>query len=190
MSAFFRRCGQDLAQDFRAHKWKLVLCCVFAVAGVIVGVTLFHVSQYNWWYCNRYDYACKLLYGGFFAVLLAFLLAAVVMTALLCLFSAWRQTKFLCYLLVFLSGLYFGANIAAVFVCVGVLAILYGVFLVVLELAVNTLCCFLAAIDDCCNYTFKQVIYNCKGLIILQFAAVVVKILLFFVLLRPISALI
>lgn len=191
MGAFsFRRCGEDLLQQFRTHKTKLLLTCVFTLAGVILGVTLFCISQYNWWYCNRYDYATKLLYGGFFAVLLSFLLAATVMTVLCCLFSAWRQTKFLCYLLAFVAALYFGANLAAIFACVGFLGVLYGVFLLVLELAVNALCCFWVVTDRGCNYTFKQTVLNCRPIIIVQFSAALIKLLLFFLLLRPISALI
>lgn len=191
MGAFsLRRWCEDVWQSLRTHKTKSILCSVFALLGVILGVTLFCISNYNWWYCNRYNYACKLLYGGFFAVLLAFVLAAVVYSALLCLFSVWRQTRFLCYFALTLSALYFGANVAATFQCVGFLAVLYGIFLLVLELAANALCCFFVVSDNCCNNTFKQTLCNCRPIIVVQFAAALLKLLIIFILLRPLSALI
>ena len=191
MGAFsIKRCWDDLWQSLRTHKSKAVLCCVFALLGVILGITLFCISNYNWWYFNRYNYACKLLYGGFFAVLLAFVLAAAVYSALLCLCSAWRQTRFLCYFVMALAALYFGANLAAMFQCVGFLAVLYGLFLLLLELVPDVLCCFFLVSDNCCNNTFKQTLFNCRPVLIIQFAAALLKLLIIFILLRPLSALI
>jgi len=191
MGAFsFRRCGEDLLQLLRTHKTKVVLCCVFAVLGIALGVTMYCISNYNWWYYNRNDYACKLLYDGFFAVFLAFLLSAVVCAALLCLFSVWRQTRFLSYVVVFFSGFYLGANASALFTCVGAWALAFVLTLQLFGLAANALCCFLVLADDGCNNTFKQTICQCKPVLIIQFAAVLVKILLIFVLLRPLTALI
>ncbi|MCM1395406.1 MAG: hypothetical protein NC132_04755 [Corallococcus sp.] len=191
MGAFsFRHYLDDILQLFRTNKTKAVACGVFAILGVALGVTVFCISNYNWWYYNRYDYACKLLYGGFFSVMLAFLLSAAVLSALLCLFSVWRQTKFLCIFAAFLWAFYFGANVGAAFTCVGVWAIVYALVLLATELAVNTLCCFFIWADDACNNNFKQIIGSCKPVIILQFAAAIVKLLLIFVLLRPLTALI
>lgn len=191
MGAFsFRRCGDDLLQMLRTHKTKVALCCIFAVLGIALGVTAYCISNYNWWYYNRNEYACKLLYDGFFAVFTAFLLPAVVCAALLCLFSAWRQTRFLSLSVVFLSGFYLGANAGALFTCVGAWALAFVLTMQLLGLAANLLCCFLVLADCSCNNTFKQTVGRCKPVFILQFAAVLAKLLIIFVLLRPLTALI
>lgn len=191
MGAFsFRRCVEDVLQMLRTHKTKVILCCVFAALGIALGVTMYCISNYNWWYYNRNEYACKLLYDGFFTVLLAFLLPAVVLSALLCLFSVWRQTKYLSYLFVFASAFYMGANAGALFTCMGVWALIYVLTLLAFSFIVNMLCCLFVLTNDSCNNTFKRIIYECKPVLIVQFAAVIVKLLLVFVLLRPLTALI
>lgn len=191
MSAFcVRHFWEDVTSQLTNCKRKVAVCCVVALLGMVLGIVMFSLSNYNWWYCNRYLFVEKLVYGGFFTVFLRYLLCAALLSVLLCACLLQPFAHPFCYATLFVTSVYFGANCCAIFACAG--ALLGALYLVVLvfEQAANMLCCFLAACNCACKRTFIEAFRDAKHAVILQFLAIIAKILIIFVLLRIITALI
>lgn len=190
MGAFLKYFFEDIADTFRNNRFKACLCVATALAGTILGVVFFRISNYNWWYCNRCDFVRKLVYGGFFTILLTYLLWGAALCALLCLslFSDW--TGVFCHVALFFASLYFGANCCALVECAGIVLGFFYILLLIVEQAFNMLCCFLTSCNISCKRTLQEAISDNKISLSLQFVAVFVKIIIIFLLLRTITALI
>ena len=179
---------EDIWQQLRCNKRQTWLCVLCAVVGIILGIVLFNTANYNWWYCNRYDFAIMLLCGGFFKVFFHFLLTATVFCLFLCLLGMWHWTPFLCYPLIVIISIYFGANCCAIFTAAGVIGILYLLCVLLVSQIVNTLCCFLTLCLPTCRRTFSESYFAMRGVCALQVASVVVRVLLLFLFARLFSA--
>ncbi len=190
MGVIVKHFFEDISTQLRSCKRKLIVCCAIAVLGTILGIVLFRISNYNWWYCNRYMFVEKLVYGGFFAIFLAYLLYAAAVSILLCLSLIANWTNFLCYVILLAISVYFGANCCAVFACAGALLGALYLILLIAEQAINMLCCFLASCNCSCKRTFGEAFSDNKNIIILQFLSIFAKLLIIFALLRTITALI
>lgn len=190
MSAFcVRHFWEDVTSQLRNCKRKVAACCVAALLGLVLGIVLFGIN-YNRWYCNRCWFVEKLVYGGFFTILLCYLSCAALVSFLLCACLLTPWTHYLCYATLFVVSVYFGANCRAVFACAG--ALFGALYLVVLifEQAANMLCCFLAVCNCACKRTLFEAFFDAKPVVFLQFCAVIAKILIIFVPLRIITAVI
>ena len=174
---------EDVWQLLRCNKRRVFLCVFFALLGIVFGVVLFNTANYNWWYCNRYEFANMLLYGGFFQIFCSFLISAALCNLLLCLFSMCHWTPILCYPLIVVFSLYFGANCAAIFTCVGLVGILYAVLLAVGQ-TVNLLCCFFVLCVPNCRRTFREAFCATKSIFIWQLVSIIFRIAVLFLLLR------
>ena len=181
---------EDIGLQLRCNKRRALFCVLCAVVGIVLGVVLFNTANYNWWYCNRYDFACKLVFGGFFEIFFAFLMAAAVYSLLLIVFSLCSLTRLLCYPLLVFVSLYFSANCAAIFACVGMVGIIYVIFALAFGQIVSMLCCFLTLCQEPCRRSFREVICDLKGILLLQVVSVILRVAVIFALLRPISNLI
>lgn len=186
---FFNVLARDAVLRLKTERSKVWLCIVFAVIGTVLGVVAYSVSQYTWWGGNRCDYAYKLMYGGFFAVLLSYALCGAGISFALCCFAKWN-VRWLNLLLVFVVSLYFGANCCAVCYYSGLLGVLYAVFLLLSEEIINLFCCFFAFSERCCGSTFLQAFRDVKVPIFLQIGGILVKMFVIFALLRTLTALI
>lgn len=190
MIASLKRFFEDISAAFFNCKRKLILCCAVAAAGMVLGIVFFKISNYNWWYCNRYMFAEKLVYGSFFAIFLSYLLCAAVVCVLLCasLLASWTQA--ICLATLFFVSLYFGANCCAVFACAGALLGVLYLSVLLYEQALNILCCFLTLCNCPCKRSLNEAICDNKLALTVQIAAIFAKLIIIFVLLRLITALI
>lgn len=179
---------QDVAEQLRCCKRKLFFCILCVIAGTVTGIVLFKVANCNFWYCNRCDFACKLVGGGFFEIFCAFLISAALCSVLLCLFCWWQWARFLCYVLLTVISLYFGANCAAIFSCAGMLGALYFLLVLCVGQIVNMLCCFLAVCLPHCRRTFREAVCDLFGIFLMQLVCAVIKVLIIFLLLRLITS--
>ena len=190
MSASIKRFFEDISAAFFNCKRKVILCCAVSVVGMVLGIVFFKISNYNWWYCNRYLFVEKLVYGSFFAIFLSYLLCAAVVCALLCVSLLTSWTQVFCLVTLFFVSLYFGANCCAVFECAGALLGVLYLLLLLAEQALNMLCCFLTLCNCPCKRALNEAIWDNKTALIVQIAAILVKLAIIFVLLRLITALI
>lgn len=179
---------EDILQQLRCNKRRLLVCILCVVLGIVLGIVLYNASNCNWWYCNRYNYVYKILYGGFFEVLCSFVIGAVACGFWLCLFSLWRWTHFLCFPLLLVSSLYFGAHCCAIFSCAGMLGILHLILVLAVGQVVNMLCCFLTICTPPCRRTFKEAFHDLKSILLLLLASVILRIIVIFLLLRFLSS--
>ena len=63
----------DIGYNIRRNRKSFLFCCAVALAATVLGVVLFKISDYNWWYSNRCDFIFKIVYGGFSPSLLLLL---------------------------------------------------------------------------------------------------------------------
>lgn len=185
----FNLLAQDVSVRFRTERPKVLLCAFVAVCGIVLGIVAYNLAQYSWWGTNRCDYAYKLLYGGFFAMLLSYVLCAAVISFALCC-SAWWNARWLCVVVAFAVSFYFGANCCAVCAYSGFLGVLYAVLLLLAEEAINLLTCFWVFSEFCCCGNLRQAFQCVKLPIFLQIASIFVKLFIIFALLRTLTALI
>ena len=176
----------DIGYNIRRNRKSFLFCCAVALVATVLGVVLFKISDYNWWYSNRCDFIFKIVYGGFFSVFIAFVVSSAII-CLLCFATLWK--RWLGYVALFAICLYFGANCAAAVAFAGFLGALYLIVLVSGQL-LNMLCVFLA-ICQCCDVSdFLQAVKEGKNIIVLQVCGVCVKLLVIFALLRVLTTLI
>ncbi len=181
--------AQDVWQQLRVNKTRVVLCCVCAVGGIGLGIALFYLSYGNWWYCNRCEFAQSLWCSGFGGILAKFLFASLLVCASLWCVTLWKWSKNFCYLVLLIASLYCGANCCAFFVLMGGWGVLYVLLVLLVEQLINMLCCFLTSCICACRRTVKEAFRECKGIFILQGCCVLLKLLLVFLILRPLFAL-
>lgn len=181
--------ARDLLQRLRTERNKVFVCAVAAVLGIVLGIVAYNVTQCSWWGANRCNYAYKLLYGGFFTLLLSYVLCACAISLVLCC-SSWRNIQWLCVVTMFVVSIYFGANCCAVCVYSGFLGVLYVLLVLLPEEFINWLSCFFAFSEPCCGGSFRMGLQNVKLSIFVQIFGIFVKILIIFALLRTLTALI
>ena len=184
-----RRYFEELWHKICECRWKALLCAVISVAGLVVGIALFRVFRYSWWYCNRCAFAEKLFAGGF-SLFFLFLLGTVLYYLCIVLCNLIPQTRFLNLMLLFVVGFYCGANTAATVECWSVWGVLYAIFVTLPEIIVYTLTSFLA----CCEYParrrLKESFFDFRQCLLTLSVGFVVKFINFFVILRIITAVI
>ncbi len=181
---------QDIWQNLRCNKSKTIICCVVAVVGTVLGVVLYKVSAYSWWAVNRCEYAYKIVYGGFFSILVGYLLYTIIISLLLCCLTLWCWVDVSCYAILLVISIYFGANCCAICSCYGVLGVFYILFVLLLEQLINMICCLETINIGICRQTFRSAIINLKKVLILQVLSIFIKIFMIFAILRVIISLI
>lgn len=189
MKVFVRisRFAEDIVNKLRACKWKAVLCAVLSVVGLVLGIVLFRLANYNWWYTNRCDYAQTLVYGNFGAAISFVIQYAVLFTiTLIC--NMYPPVRFLLYVEYFVFMLYCGANIAALIVCFGILGVLYTILVAIAEVVAVYLIFFLCACECACRRTFKEAFCDMKYALYMFICLLIAKIICIFVVLRLITA--
>ena len=70
---------------------------------------------------------------------------------------------------------------------VGIVGIIYVIFALALGQIVSMLCCFLTLCQEPCRRSFREVICDLKGILLLQLLSVILRVVIIFALLRPIS---
>lgn len=179
----------DLFDKVRISKWKFVLCVVITVVGFALGIALFNLTQYGWWYYNRCSYASKLIDAGF-GVLVSMLLSVAIVYLLCVLCKMTRFTHYFVTVIDFVACLYCGATTSAIFIYSVALGVLFAVFLTVEWLLTMCLGAFVCLCDRPLCRTFCESARDCKQLLFVLLLGLVYKIFALFVILRILTALI
>lgn len=179
----------DIWEKICIYKWKTLICVLSAIAGIVVGVVLFNVGKYGWWYNNRISYAEKLFYGGF-SLFFGFLLWNVVLYLCIIFSNIIPATNFLNCVILFVSCLYASANTAAAIVCWNVWGVLFCILVTVVEIVGNYLTCFVAFCEPTTCRTLRETFCDFKQCATILCVAFIVKFLSFFVILRVITTVI
>lgn len=186
---FVKRYFDDVWDNLCIHKWRALACAFVAATGITVGIVLFNVFSFGWWYFNRIEYAKKLFDGGF-SLFLSMLLWTAVFYVVLIICNMFRATRFLTYAVLFISCLYCGANSAAVVVCWSV----WGILFILLVIVAEVLGYFLACFAVFCQYpecrSFSQTFCDLRPCLFVLIASFIVRIIGFFVILRLLTAVI
>ena len=184
-----KRYFEDLWHKICECKWRALLCALVAVVGVVVGVALFKVFSYSWWYYNRCNFAEKLFAGGF-SLFFFFLIGSFAYFLCILLCNLIPQTRFLNFVLLFFAGFYCGANTAATSECWSVWGVLFAVLVALPELVAYTLASFLASCEYPSCRRFREAWCDFRQCLLILTIGFVVKIITFFVILRIITAVI
>ena len=184
-----KRYFEDLWSKICECRWRALLCVAIAVSGVAVGVALFKAFNFTWWYYNRCAFAEKLFEGGF-SVFFFFLFGSLAYFLCIVLCNLIPQTRFLNYFLLFLAGFYCGANTAAAIECWSVWGVLFAILVAAPELIAYTLASFFAACEYPSCRRFKEALCDFRHCIYILVIGFLVKILMFFVILKIITAVI
>lgn len=173
----------------RNHKWRALICALCAVVGIVIGVVLFNIGKYGWWYENRVTYAEKLFNGGF-SLFFLFLLGTVLFYICLVLCNVYPQTKFLNCILLTVSCLYVGANTVATITCWSVWGVLFCIFVSVEEVIFYFLTCLVCFCEPESCRSIRETFCDLRQCLAILAVAFVFKIIGFFVILRLITAVI
>ena len=184
-----KRYFEDLWAKICEHRWRALACAAVAIIGVSVGVALFKVFNYTWWYFNRCAFAETLFAGGF-SLFFFFLIGSLVYFLCTILCNLVPQTRFLCWLLLFIAGFYCGANTAATIECWSVWGVFFAILVALPEIIIYALASFLA----CCEYPacrrFRECWRDFQPCLLILAVGFVVKLVTFFVVLKIITAVI
>ena len=179
----------DIWENICNHRWKSLIVVLFAIAGIVVGVVLFNVSKYGWWYGNRIAYAERLFNGGF-SLFFFFLLWSVVLYFILIFSNIHPSTNWLNCVILFVCCFYAGANTTATITCFSVWGVLFCIFVTLPEIIGYYIVCFVAFCEPSSCRTFRETMCDYRQCAIILAFAFVVKIIGFFVILRIITAVI
>lgn len=189
MLHLLKRGCDDVWDKLCNHKWKSIICTLTAIAGIVVGVVLFKVFSYGWWYYNRCDYAVRLFNGGF-SLFFSFLLWTAVFYLCLVSCNLIPQTRFLTYVALFIACLYCGANTAATIECWSVWGILFAVLVTLFEVIGYYLACLVVCCEPSACRSFRESVCDTKQSLAILCTAFIVKIICFFVILGILTAVI
>lgn len=180
---------EDLFCKVRVGKWKFVLCVAVTLVGFALGIVLFCVSNYGWWYYNRCNFASKIVNTSF-SVLFSFAVGCGLLYLLFVLCNMTKPTHYLAYVVNLVSCIYCGATIAAVFAHSSMWGVLYVVLVVAEWLVVQCFACFVCVCEKPYCRTFCESARDLKQLAVVLLIGLVYKIVMLFVILKILTALI
>ena len=179
----------DIWDDICNHKWRSLLCALFAIGGVVVGVVLFNVDKFGWWYNNRIVFAEKLFNGGF-SLFFLFLLWTVILYLCIIFSNIHPATKFLNCVILFACCLYCGANTAAAIACWSVWGVIFCICVTVEEVIGYYIACLVAFCEPSFCRSLRETFCDFRQCAAILTVAFIVKIVGYFVILRLITAVI
>ncbi len=189
LSRFFSELWQDVCQTIKRRPLLSLALTAFAIVGCIIGFVVFNLSKAYWWQCNRLDYASSLLYGGFFSVMMSFVCSGVCLFFVVVLAYRFVPCRGMCWLGALLSGMYFGGVLLALFKTSMIMAILYCVCVLSVQLVVGVISMILGCCGERCH-TFAEAFCQSKTVGYVIGLSVLAQIIIVFLFLRIIILLI
>ena len=186
--------AQNLFDEFlfrvRRHKLQTIALSMCVLCGLIVGVVLYKIPAAYYWQNNRFAFACVLVYEGFFAVLLRGMLGLCIVLSC-CVFSAMQPfLRSLIFVAALGCGMYVSGTVCALFQISLVVGLLYTLLFATVWLVSNLFLLIWCICEQPSENTFKQAICALKTTVCVYVGLFFVKILMIFLLLRPIYGLI
>lgn len=179
----------DITCKARSCRRRLILCAVISLVGFGLGIALFYISNYGWWYYNRCNFASRIINMGF-GLFLSYLAECVVIYVLLALCNMTRVTHCFAYVIDLLACLYGGATMAAVFVYSVMWGILYLLLIAIVWAAVVCVACFLCVCEPPICRSFCESIRDMNLALFALAVGFVYKIAALFVVIKILTALI
>ena len=184
-----KRYFEDLWAKICHCKWKALLCVLIAVVGVVVGIVLCKAFEYSWWHYNRLAFAETLFAGGF-SVFFLFFICALAYYICIVLSNMFIATRFLSYVLIFVSGFYCGANTFACIEAWSVWGVLFTVLVALPEILACTTASFLAVCEYPACRRFKESWCDFRPSLLVLAIGLFVRLITFFVILKLLTAVI
>lgn len=189
LSRFLGELWAEVFQTVKKRAFLSLAFVAFAVVGCIIGFAVFNLPKAYWWQCNRLDYASRLLYGGFFSVLISFACSGACLFLIAVLARRFYACKGLCWLGALLNGVYFGGVLLALFKTSMIMAILYCALVLSVQLAVGILSMLLGCCGEHCH-VFSEAFKQSKTVGCVIGLSVLAQIIIVFLFLRIIILLI
>lgn len=178
-------------EDFKIwlmqNKLKFIAVLVLLLIGFTLGVFSVAGSTSNWWCVSRCDYIQLVLYGNFFAVLFRILLEVAIIVSFLFMSQLHKHLQPLKCFVLFVGGIYAGATTFCFFETLGLLAILYLLLYVSMVLCTLILICIKSYCPTEYCKSFDEIWSDSKVLVLAICLLTLVRIVLLFLILRPIS---
>lgn len=186
---YLKYCFCDIGCKIRTCKWKFILCVAVSLAGFVLGIVFFNLSNFGWWYYNRCTYASKLMSAGF-SVLFSYALTTAIVYVSYVLCNMTRPTHYFCFLINLTACLYCGATVAAVFVYSAIWGVMYVIFVTVCWLATMCLASFLCLCEPPICRSFCESARDLKQMLTVIAVGFVCKVVALFIILKILTALI
>lgn len=169
------------------NKLKFFANLFVAIGGFVLGIVLFANNSESWWYYNRCDYVHLLMWNGFLSVLFRLTIQTALILVVTVLSQMHKYMRPICYVALFIGCIYNGANLACLFAVIGVVAILY--------IPLYTLPSVVMLLFACLNFScvtdyvksIAETIRDCKKQLFAICFVSLTRILLLFLILRPLS---
>lgn len=177
---------------FRLHrnKWQIVALACCLLCGLVLGVVLYKLPSAYYWQNNRFQLACILVYEGFFAVFrrLALWSAVVVFCCILSCIQPFLRA--FVYFAALACGIYVSGSVCALFAVSVVVGILYTLLWSTVWVCADAFLLAWCVAETPCENSFGEAVCAIKNAVYVYLALIFAKILIIFVLLRPIYGLI
>lgn len=177
---------EDFTLWVELNKLKFLFTTLFALVALVAGCVIFANCKQGWWYANRCNHVQLLLCGNFFSTFLSLLFEAMLVLLLMYVSQIHKHLTVVSFLVVFIGGIYCGAHLACLFSCVGALALLFFVFYTALSLAILLIPCFVRCDPTEYCKTPCEILHDSKDGFFVVICLSILRILLLFLLLRPI----
>ncbi len=183
-----RQYFDDLCIWIANNKRKFWACCIVALVGVAMGIVAFVNCSQNWWYHNRCNYLNLLVRGNFFLVLLSLISQTVVICVIVMASCAIKHLSILRILLIFTCSFYVGANMSCAFHLFGMVAIIFLLLYFLVEILCALSLCYTNNPSTDYFKSLCEVWQDSKSTLFCIVILNCVKLLLLFLILRPIFA--
>lgn len=181
-----KQCMEDFKLWLYQNKLKFIALVLIVVVAFVFGIVMF-VNNDGWWQQNRCKHINLLLYGNFFALFFDAIFQLCLLLLVLFLSCLHKHLQLIKYFALFVGGIYVGANVAGLFVAIGICATIYAVFYVLFSLTILlTLCLDNVYPTEYCK-RIVEVFVDCKKQILLICSLSLMRFLLLFLILRPFS---
>ncbi len=177
----------DFCLWLKLNKLKFFVDVFVASVGFILGIVLFVNNNESWWYYNRCDYVHLLMWKGFLSVLFRLVVQTASILVVVVLSQMHKYMRPICYVALFVGCIYSGANLACLFAVIRFIALLY-LPLYTLPTVVTLL---LACLNFSCSTDYVkcvgEIVGDCKKQLFAICFVSLARILLLFLILRPLS---
>ena len=177
-------------EDFKLwlyqNKLKFIALVLIVVVAFVFGIVMF-VNNDGWWQQNRCKHINLLLYGNFFTLFFDAIFQLCLLLLVLFLSCLHKHLQLIKYFALFVGGIYVGANVAGLFVAIGICATIYAVFYVLFSLIILLILCLDNVYPTEYCKRIVEVFVDCKKQILLICSLSLMRFLLLFLILRPFS---
>ena len=185
---------KQLCEDFylwiSLNKFKMLTLLAVATCGLVLGGIIFANDTNSWWCVNRCNYVHIVVYGSFLSAFVQLLLQSCLLLLIMLLSQLHKYLYLTRYLALFVGCIYAGAHLNCMFAIGGLLGIAFLMLNTLFVVAILTLICFAEGYPTEYRKCLAEIWFDCKTQVITITVLAFARILLLFLLFRPICTLI